>query len=149
MNQARSARELVTQLIAHEARDRKSAAADAEAVTSAFQRVSVELTRWVGADGCNALINRALSRAQASHAGLSGLTIPNHSRPVLEGMPDAIAAHGAGAIAAGLEAMLVTLFELLGRLIGDDLSLKLAEQSMSSGSSTAEPTDDEGAQVNE
>jgi hypothetical protein len=142
----RSPRELVAQLIAHGEQDEKSPKSDVGAVTSAFQRVSEELTRWVGADGCNAVVNRALSRAQASHPALATVTIPNHSPPALEGVPEAIKAHSAPAMAAGLESMLVTLFELLGRLIGDDLSVKLAEQSRSGVTTTAEPTSDEGTE---
>ncbi len=36
--------------------------------------------------------------------------------------------HGAPAIAAGLEVMLETLLDVLGRLIGDDMVAQLVEQ---------------------
>ncbi len=141
--QGDSARELVEQLIAHAAQDKSSSAVDTGAVISAYQRVSGELTRWVGGDGARALLMRALSRAQASHPGLSGIAIASHSRPVLEGLSVGITSNGNAAIEAGLESMLVTLFELLSRLLGDDLAVKLAEQSMSAGVTTTERNEDE------
>jgi len=39
-------------------------------------------------------------------------------------------AYGDAATAEGLESMLVRLVELLGRLIGDDMAVKLIEQSL-------------------
>lgn len=50
------------------------------------------------------------------------------SQPYIHGVPETIMAHGDGATAEALEAMLVHLVELLGRLIGDDMVTKLIER---------------------
>jgi hypothetical protein len=50
-------------------------------------------------------------------------------------------AHGDPATAEGLEAMLVHLIELLGRLIGDDMAMKLIERTLAA-SGRGDPTSD-------
>ena len=52
------------------------------------------------------------------------------SQPYIDGVPETIMAHGDAATAEALESMLVHLVELLGRLIGDDMSTKLIERSV-------------------
>src|SRR5687768_2293420 len=145
---ARSARELVTLITAREGR-KPNPAADAAAVNAALERVSAELTRWVGPDGSRALLIRALGRAQTSHPVLSSVSIPNESRPILQGLSAAIDSGGAGPVAAGLETMLVALFELLSRLMGDALLQRLAEHSMTGRNVMAEQTEDEEAENDE
>ena len=46
----------------------------------------------------------------------------------LAGVEESIESNGPSVVAAALTATLVQLFALLGRVIGDDLTLKLAEQ---------------------
>jgi hypothetical protein len=49
----------------------------------------------------------------------------------IDGVAETIKARGDAATAAALESMLVRLFELLDRLIGDDMAMKLVERSLS------------------
>ena len=137
----RSARELVTLITARGGR-KPNPAADAAAAVSALDRVSAELTRWVGTDGSRALLIRALSRAQTSHPVLANVTIATESRPNLEGLSEAIDSEGAGPVAASLETMLVALFELLSRLMGDALLHRLAEHSMTGRNVIAKHSED-------
>jgi hypothetical protein len=46
-------------------------------------------------------------------------------------------AHGDAATAEALESMLVRLVELLGRLIGDDMAMKLIERSLAASGPSA------------
>jgi hypothetical protein len=125
----RSARYLAARLIA---RARKSGGAPATgglgAVETAFHLVLAELSRWIGAGGCHALLTQALRKARADHPALAAIVSASDAR--LDRLTESVEAHGAKEIAAGLEAALVALIDLLGRLIGDDLSTKLVEMSM-------------------
>ena len=49
---------------------------------------------------------------------------------ILDGVPETIMANGDAPTKEALESMLVRLLELLGRLIGDDMAMKLIERSL-------------------
>lgn len=70
---------------------------------------------------------RALAEAHADHPSLRSLRATASPDPVLEGLEASVRAHGAEAVAAGLTSSLVALFELLGRLIGEDMTARLVE----------------------
>jgi len=128
---APKARELVRNLIDLEVDSRSDeipAAASAALETS--ERLYRELSRWVGPVGCHALFTRALADAKISHPLLIGLHLQDHTQPYFNGSTEIIDAHGHAATAEALEAMLVTLVEILGRLIGDDMAMKLILQSL-------------------
>jgi hypothetical protein len=86
------------------------------------------LSRWVGRDGCHALFVRALAEARAEHALLEEIALRPGAEPYVEGVGQIIITHGDDAAAKGLETMLIALFELLARLIGDDMATKLIDQ---------------------
>ena len=92
--------------------------------------VQAGLSRWFGPFGSLALLNRALSRAQADHASLLGVQFSVTDPPRLGGAPDRRAAHDDAATTAGIAAMLVSLSDLIARLIGDDLAINLLTQSV-------------------
>jgi hypothetical protein len=64
------------------------------------------------------------------------------SEPYIEGVAESIMAQGDAATAEALESMLVRLVELLGRLIGDDMAVKLIERSLASSERGDAPPDD-------
>jgi hypothetical protein len=84
----------------------------------------------VGPDGCHALLTRARAQAQADHTALDQIHVRAGSEPCIHGVAEAIMAHGDAATAKALEAMLISLVELLGRLIGDDMATKLIERGL-------------------
>jgi hypothetical protein len=92
-------------------------------------RVSDELSRWMGTDGCRALFARALATAQAAgvHPVLEMVRISAGSVYCLDGLTDGALRHGVTAANDGAAAVLSALIELLGRLIGDDLALSLLD----------------------
>ena len=122
-------RELARRLVAP--RTSTGAAADLSSLAASriCDQLYGDLSRWIGADGCHALFARALARMQSSHPALRGIRLGGRSDSCLEGVAESVQAHGASAVAAGLEEMLVALIELLGRLIGDDMASKLVELS--------------------
>jgi hypothetical protein len=123
---------LVSRLIAREA----GAASDSNAAAMAanvIQRITADLCHFLGSDGCDALLMRARSQAQAAHPSLKNITIVALPDPSVQGVPESIQAHGVAETAAGLESTLVSLIELLGRLIGDELAMKIVDQDRAEG----------------
>lgn len=88
-------------------------------------QLRTELGRWIGADGYRALVDRALGLARAEHPALGDLPCLGGNQPATTAV---VRAHGAGAVAAGLVALVAALIELLGRIIGDEMALRLVEQ---------------------
>ena len=115
---------LAGRLIAREAAAAPNAAAAAYA---AWQRAHALLARWLGPVGTEALFARALAQAQAEHPSLRSLHVTLGSDPGLDGLPEGIHTHGSDPVAAGLEAALANLFEILGRLIGEDMTMRLVD----------------------
>jgi hypothetical protein len=107
----------------------------ARSVAAACDQLYRELSRWVGPDGCHALFTRALAQARAEYPALGQIQLHARSDPYIDGVAETIMAHGDPATAEGLEAMLVHLIELLGRLIGDDMAMKLIERSLAASES--------------
>ncbi|MDQ3699209.1 MAG: hypothetical protein M3373_14485 [Gemmatimonadota bacterium] len=126
------ARELTRRLVAREAAQGDAPDIAAGAVHAACERAYQALSRWLGANGALALFTRALAQAQAGHPLLRNIRLRTRSEFGLEGVTESIQVHGAAAVAAGLESLLVALLELLGRLVGDDMAARLVEQSVPS-----------------
>jgi hypothetical protein len=61
---------------------------------------------------------------------LAQIQLRARSEPYIDGVAETIIAHGDAAAAEALESMLARLVELLGRLIGDDMAMKLIERSL-------------------
>jgi hypothetical protein len=61
---------------------------------------------------------------------LGQIQLRARSELYIDGVAETIMAHGDPATAEALESMLVRLVELLGRLIGDDMAVKLIERSL-------------------
>jgi hypothetical protein len=97
------------------------------------------LSRWVGSDGSHALFSRALAEARTKHPSLMQIELRVRSEPYVDGVTETIMAHGEAATRAGLESMLVRLIALLGRLIGDEMAMRLIEQSLAASERGAAP----------
>jgi hypothetical protein len=125
-----SARELASRLLTQETSVPKGPDT-AVAADRVCRRVSDELARWIGNDGCRALFARALASAQAGggHPALEMVRISVGSAYCLDGLTESAARHGVPAATDGAAAVLAALIELLGHLIGDDMALNLLEQS--------------------
>jgi hypothetical protein len=103
----------------------------AKDVIAASERLCValhaELGRWIGTDGFRALVERASIISRIEHPALGNISCLGGT----EGgrmTADAVQAHGAAAVAAGMVALLSALIELLGRIIGDEMAIHLVTQ---------------------
>jgi hypothetical protein len=100
-----------------------------EEVVAATERTCIQLRaglgRWIGAMGYRALLDRALVLVQAEHPALGGLSCYGGDEAMIT---TAVRTHGATEVAAGMVALVSRLVELLGRIIGEEMALRLVEQ---------------------
>lgn len=104
------------------------ASAPGEVAASAAQVCRVlrlELGRWIGAEGYQALLDRALERARIEHPSLVGLPCVDKDEAAVLA---AVQEHGAEEVAAGMVALVAGLIRLLGRIIGEEMVVHLVEQ---------------------
>jgi hypothetical protein len=94
------------------------------------RQLAAELSRWLGPFGYHALLTRALADARVDHPALRGVHVGAPPAPELAGLADAARTHGADAAVEGVEAVLASLIDLLGRLIGDDLAATLIDRTI-------------------
>jgi hypothetical protein len=126
----RPARQIARRLVESRRHERTGADTAARAAVSACEHLYRELSRWVGSDGCHALFTRALAQARTEYPALGQIQLHARSEPYIDGVAETIMAQGDGATAEALESILARLIELLGRLIGDDMAMKLIERSL-------------------
>ena len=107
----------------------------ARKAAAASDQLYRELSRWVGTDGCHALFTRALAHARTEYPVLEQIQLRSRSEPYVDGLAGTIMAYGDAGTAVALESMLVRLIELLGRLIGDDIAMKLIDRSLAASES--------------
>ena len=104
-------------------------ASEAEDVAAAAEHTCTALRaglgRWIGVSGYRALLDRALGVARAEHPALGSLPCHGGDEPAIAA---AVRAHGPAKVAAGMVALVAALIELLGRIIGAEMALRLVEQ---------------------
>ena len=128
-----AARELAERLLASGGERRPAADEAAEPLLVARRvdrHLAAELSRWFGPYGYHALITRAVAQARSGHPALAAVRAGPPEAPYLDGLAEAAGTHGAPATLAGLAAVLATLIELLGRLIGADLAVTFVDRTI-------------------
>jgi len=123
-------RQIARRLINRHGAEQAGSGSAARAAAAACDHLYRELSRWVGSDGCHALFTRALAQARTEYPALGQIQLRARSEPYIDGVAETIMAHGDAATTEALESMLARLVELLGRLIGDDMGMKLIERSL-------------------
>jgi hypothetical protein len=100
-----------------------------EEIASAAERTCTDLytglSRWIGTMGYRILFDRALAMARAEHPVLGGLECLGGDQPVSAHIQPA---DGAPDVAAGMVALVAILVELLGRIVGEEMAVRLVEQ---------------------
>lgn len=124
------ARQIAHRLINSRRLEQAGGHTGARAAAAACGHLYRQLSRWVGPDGCHALFTRALAQARTEYPALEQIQLRARSEPYIDGVAQTIMAHGDAATAEALESMLGRLVELLGRLIGDDMGMRLIERSL-------------------
>jgi hypothetical protein len=83
----------------------------------------------MGEDGADALFARALARTESQHPALKNmLRLDEAGGGIhLNGVVASVEAHGAAAVNSAMEALLAALVDILGRLIGEDMAIRLID----------------------
>jgi hypothetical protein len=126
-----SARQLAKRLVDRETSTGNAETTRASAAALAGEGVYRALSRWIGSDGCHALFARARAQEQPAHRALESLQLSPRHDPYIIGVDESIGEYGDDGTADAIEAMIVGMIELLGRLIGDDMATSLIERSLS------------------
>lgn len=123
-----SSRELARRLIA---RATKGGGPDPANVAAALQRTCTRvvdnLRDAMGDDGCTALLVRALVRSESHHPALADIRRLHDGGVTIDGVERATTTHGAAAVTAAVEGLMAALVDVLGRLIGEDMAIRIME----------------------
>ena len=125
-----AAHELARRLLAPETLAAGEPAMVAEALQRALVRVRANLCDSVGDDGCNALLARALARTEPDYPALKDIRELNNGALRLDGVVASAEAHGVAPVTAAIEALLAALLDVLGRLIGEDMAMRLLDHDL-------------------
>jgi hypothetical protein len=119
------AAETARQLWAHEGLDARAPEEMAAAAEQGCARLRAGLTRWIGSDGYRALVDRGLEQARAEHPALAGLQCQAGD---VQGVAAMVGVHGAAQVREGILALVALLIDLLSRVIGEEIAVRLVEQ---------------------
>ena len=103
----------------------KDATAAAAHLQQLCTRVTGNLADTMGADGCAALLARALARTEGAHPVLTNVRRNVNGGIALDGVAAAVESHGIDAVTTALEALFTALMDVLSRLIGEDMALRV------------------------
>jgi hypothetical protein len=84
------------------------------------------LGRWIGAEGFRTLLDRTVREAVIDHPVLRRLGFLWNERGVVALVADQPLAEAA--VASGMIAVVSGLIQLLGRIVGDEMALRLVER---------------------
>jgi hypothetical protein len=112
---------MAQRLLKREALDTIDTIAAGGALERAVGRVFDDLTGAVGADGIDALLERAIRQTEKDHPAVAAMRRMDGAGTRLD-IRAAIEAHGMHATHAGLEALFTALVDTLSALIGADMT---------------------------
>jgi hypothetical protein len=90
-------------------------------------RVTDALRHSMGDAGCAALLARALTRTEGAHPVLKELHGRGDEGMRLDGIAACADVHGIDTVRAAIEALIAALVDILTRLIGDDMAIRLLD----------------------
>lgn len=102
-------------------------------------RVNQQLCDSMGDEGCAALLARALARTEVAHPALKTLRRTTDDTIDLDGVVASVEANGAAAVTAAVEALLAALMDVLTRLIGEDMAIRIIDADAPSRSNGTTP----------
>ena len=138
-----AAKEAACQLWVHKGLDAAAPEEMAAAAEQGCARLRAGLTRWIGSDGYSALVDRALQQARVGHPALAGLQCQAGD---VQGVAAVVGVHGAAEVSEGILALVALLIDLLSRVIGEEMAVRLVEQAWAgSARPTASAATERGA----
>ena len=98
-----------------------------------LRRMQTDLTRWFGSEGSRALLLRALDRTRSGYPALASvdvsLDVEGAGPPPLDGLLDSLRSGSPSETMDAFVALITAVIALLGRLVGDDMVLRLMAES--------------------
>jgi hypothetical protein len=94
-----------------------------------FRRLRGSLALWFGTEGFDALLGRAMDRANSACPALGNVGDPAPGASLLDALAERARSQPPAEVAEAAVAVLAAFITLLGRLIGSDLAERLIEQS--------------------
>lgn len=91
------------------------------------RQITASLREALGADGSSALLGRALAECELQHPVLKHLRGGDGREIGLDGVSTAVERYGLDKTEAGVDAMLASLAGILGKLIGEDMTMRLLD----------------------
>jgi hypothetical protein len=98
----------------------------ARAAERLCRELDAGLSRWIGVGGYRTLQDRALREVIVAHPALAMLSFDDNG---LTNALNAVREHGVEDVAEGMVALAACLIELLGRIIGAEMAIRLVEHS--------------------
>lgn len=93
-----------------------------------FRRLHDHLSSWFGREGYEALVARTIDRARVAHPSLRDAVVDGRSESALVAMVASLRAVELADAEEGLVVLLGTFINLLGRLVGDDMAIRMVMQ---------------------
>lgn len=118
------ARRLIARMKSHPAPAESSDPA-ASALQRACAAVVQNVRQALGEHGCEALLSRAVATIETRHPLAADLRYPQGFTS--ERLSMAVQVHGAAATEAAVESLIGTLTEILARLIGEDMAIRMID----------------------
>lgn len=100
---------------------------NADALQASCARITGNLRDMLGADGCAALLSRSIARVDTAHPALAAMWRQDGREIHLDTIVAAVDRHGYPAVAAAFAALTGALQDTLGRLIGDDMAIRIID----------------------
>ena len=90
-------------------------------------RVTDALRNSMGDAGCAALLARAFARTEGAHPVLNDLHGRADEGIRVDGLAASANVHGIESVTAAIEALIGALVDILTRLVGDDMAIRLLD----------------------
>lgn len=137
MSTGQSTLELARTLVQREVGDDASTDAISEAAERVVARLVGYLGRWVGLDGCDVLLGRALDRAAEEFPFLVPVRCRTRGTPHLDSLLPSLQGQEPARAAEAIVTLLAAFIDLLGGAIGPDLARRLVVNAMQTEGPTA------------
>ena len=88
-------------------------------------RINSSLRNALGGDAADALLVRALTRIEAQHPLIADFRRSSEGNISFDALVQSVDRHGVGPVTVAIEALLAALIDILARLIGEDMTVRL------------------------
>jgi hypothetical protein len=121
-------RALARRLLAREAGAHQAPGETVAAADGVLRQLHAHLAGWLGSDGSQAILARALDRTRVGHAALAGASLDVRGEPLLAVRTEHAGDRDPAEVTDAVVTLIATALALVTRFIGADLLARLLEQ---------------------